>query len=412
VASDPAYESFTKAAGTCEDAADFLAVDGADDVATAQRAADITIGKAFVTQKADLGARYVVAPGDTASLEVTGTNLVQDDRVMVIDCSGKCGVTPGTVYAAEPSFAFTAEADPPSLPEATPVMVDAEKDVFKYVPFADSYCPGNLPAMEGSLSMTHRCSAKCSSGACSGENCFCDGYLPDFDTAESSALCLDEVQCTRLCTLLPGCHSVDMHAAKNRCYLNSFSCTDLTRAPSSEYSLLVKMLKDNVRRLAPLNAQQVRQLMVGTDPLISWGGLLRFREISFATSGEFKLCFCDSALLDGNAVCDGPEDFTIEVGRIHSSGLECLLSNPTMTRGTCVEQVYGGLRCYDGESADASVPSDYLAVPPVDPAARGDLAAALITFCQFGPESETEIFPFCAQYRNYLDPEALPTSTP
>jgi hypothetical protein len=414
---DASYESFTLATGTCADAADFLAIEGDDEEATAQKEADITLGKVFVTQKADLGARYVVAPGESSSLEVTGKDMVQGDRVMVIDCSGTCGITAGTAYAAEPHFAFTAEADPPSLPEPTPVML-AEKDVFKYAPYADSYCPGNLEVLQGSLSMTHQCSVKCSSGTCSGENCFCDGYFPDYDVAETSALCLDEEQCTRLCSLLPGCHSVDMHGAKNRCYLNSFSCNPKSPTPSSDYSLLVKMLDMNERRLTPrltdlpLRAEQVRQLMVGTDPLTSWGGMLRFRDITFATSGEFKLCFCDSALLAGNAVCDAPEDYTIEVGRIHSSGLECLLSKPSMTRGTCVEQVYGGLRCYDGEAPDANVPSDYLAVPPMDSAARGDLAAALITFCQFGPEAETQTFPFCAQYRTYLTDEASPTATP
>jgi hypothetical protein len=352
-----------------------------------------------------------VAPGEATSLEVTGKDLVQADRVMVIDCSGTCGITAGTVYAAAPTFAFSAEADPPSLREDEPVMVDAAKDLFKYVPFAESYCPGNLEAAEGSLSVTHRCSAKCSSGACTGPNCFCDGYFPDFDSAASSALCLDEAQCTTLCTLLPGCHSVDMHSGKNRCYLNGFSCLNEGKKPTSEYSLLVKMMKDsfNERRLS---AGEVRELMVGTDPGISWGGLLRFRDLQFAASGEFKLCFCDSALLAGNAVCKGPADFSIEVGRIHSSGLECLLSNPTMTRGTCVEQLYGGLRCYDGNVPAAPVPSDYMAVPAVDPAARGDLAAGLITFCQFGSDRETSAFSFCAQYRNYLPPGELPTATP
>ena len=36
----------------------------------------------------------------------------------------------------------------------------------------------------------------------------------------------------------------------------------------------------------------------------------------FNSGGEFKLCFCDSSLLEGtNEICDGPEDFTIEVHR-------------------------------------------------------------------------------------------------
>ena len=51
-------------------------------------------------------------------------------------------------------------------------------------------------------------------------------------------------------------------------------------------------------------------------------------------------------------------------------------------------------------------------MPAVDPAARGDLAAGLITFCQFGTEAETQAFPFCAQYRAYLAPAAVPTATP
>merc|ERR1719326_44670 len=44
-AADPAYESFTKAGATCEDAADFVVVEGSgDEVTLAQKAADITLG--------------------------------------------------------------------------------------------------------------------------------------------------------------------------------------------------------------------------------------------------------------------------------------------------------------------------------------------------------------------------------
>ena len=53
----------------------------------------------------------------------------------------------------------------------------------------------------------------------------------------------------------------------------------------------------------------------------------------------------------------------IEVGAIHATGLQCLLSNPAMARGTCTPMLYGGLRCYEGTPPDVIVPSDYSGVP-------------------------------------------------
>merc|ERR1719265_2275515 len=111
-------------------------------------------------------------------------------------------------------------------------------------------------------------------------------------------------------------------------------------------------MDDNTRRMQErgrqLQSGHVRQLLSREDPGVSWGEMLRFKDLQFSSGGEFKLCFCDSALLEGaNAVCNGPEDYTIEVGKIHATGLQCLLSNPKMTRGTCVKQHYDGLRCYD-----------------------------------------------------------------
>merc|ERR1712080_347865 len=74
--------------------------------------------------------------------------------------------------------------------------------------------------------------------------------------------------------------------------------------------------------------------------------ILRFRDATFTSGGKFKLCFCDSSLLGANEICDSPEDFSIEVGTVHSTGLQCLLSNDKMTKGVCKPQQHGGLRCY------------------------------------------------------------------
>jgi len=129
---------------------------------------------------------------------------------------------------------------------------------------------------------------------------------------------------------------------------------------------------DNQRRLIEkgrrLQPEQARKLRAAMDPGHSWGNILRFADISFAEGGEFKLCFCDSSLLGANEICDSAEDFTIEVGKVHATVLQCLLSDPKMTRATCESQLYGGLRCYDGNAPTVIIPSEFQSVPhPSDP---------------------------------------------
>merc|ERR1719199_2119512 len=111
-----------------------------------------------------------------------------------------------------------------------------------------------------------------------------------------------------------------------------------------------------------LSPSQVRELVAGADPGISWDALLRFEGVEFPSGGEYKLCFCDPSLL-ASGICSAAEDFRIEVGRVHATGLECLLTNPRMQRGTCVQQMYGGLRCYDGAAPEIETPLGYLEIP-------------------------------------------------
>merc|ERR1719191_2286129 len=111
-----------------------------------------------------------------------------------------------------------------------------------------------------------------------------------------------------------------------------------------------------------LSSAQVRQLIAGEDPGVSWDKLLRFDAVQFTAGGEFKLCFCDPFLL-ATGICSKPSDFKIEIGKVHATGLECLLTNPKMQRGTCVAQKYGGLRCYDGPAPSTPIPNEYFAIP-------------------------------------------------
>merc|ERR1719453_1424823 len=134
-----------------------------------------------------------------------------------------------------------------------------------------------------------------------------------------------------------------------------------------------------------LSPAQVRELIAGEDPGISWANLLRFDAVKFTAGGEFKLCFCDSAVV---GQCRSPFDFKIEVGKVHATGLECLLSNPKMQRGTCVPQKYGGLRCYDGPVQFSPIPNEYFAIPDTHRDQLSLTAQYLLDFCQFAPEEE------------------------
>lgn len=373
------------------------------------------VGSLFVTQKVDVGVDYIATPGEPTSLEVTGAGLDEaSDRIMVIDCFGTCGVTRGTPYASIPDFnswvAVNARIDRPSLQE---LPQQASIPTPGWVPFTElpgQFCNGNLVVADNSMGANHNCYKKCYAEApCVGDNCFCDGFMSGFDTEASRALCLEQEQCAYLCAVTPGCHSVDMHSSLNRCYLNTHTCDDDVKSgqtvPDANYNLLVKPMDDNTRRLLArgraLSRSHVRQLLAAEDPGISWDQILRFKGLEFSSGGEFKLCFCDSALLMGdNAICDSPDDYKIEVGKVHATGLQCLLSNPKMTRGTCQSQEYGGLRCYDGEVPEITVPEQYLGVP--NPSGHNWPATTqmLMAFCQFAPAAEAAEFKFCDQWRD------------
>jgi hypothetical protein len=421
------YDSFTKVDGACDSDADFLATTAAGETLK-------NLGKMTITAKPFVGVDYVVSPGEMTSIEITGEGLdVMKDRVMVIDCYGTCGVS-----APSPSVSIPAKN---GYPEWTPVnaLIDRPSIMSRqspeypvvpptnYKPFTKTkskYCPGNkLPFPADTLAAGHRCYPKCfgAEETCTDESCFCGGFIPGYDTPDSSAICLDQEQCEWLCAQTPGCHSIDMHKEKDRCFLNAQPCSDTISQgllhPSPDYDLLVKGVDANTRRLQSmgrqLNAAQVRELLAAKDPGISWESILRFREAEFTAGGKFKLCFCDSALLDGeDAICDGPEDFKIEIGEIHATGLQCLLSNPKMARGVCTPQLYGGLRCYDEELPAVVVPTEYLGVPDPKGWTGSELTQSFITFCQYAPLEEVSEFPFCSQYRVFAPNPVAGTATP
>jgi hypothetical protein len=411
---DENYDTWKKEGSTCTESMATAAEGDVEDEVKKN------LGTVFVTKKADLGVSYVVTPNEEASIELTGEGFESGDRIMVIDCFGTCGFTEGSSYVSAPTYAVLPTIDRPSLPQFEMVYPDDSAATYTYEEIDGKYCPGNmLPVVPDTLHAGHLCYKKCyAMESCTDESCFCNGFILGYDTEDSTAVCLNVEQCEWLCSQTPGCHSIDMHKEKDRCFLNMGTCSDTIAAeqlvPSEDYNLHVKMVDDNTRRLQDrgktFSKKLVRQLLAAEDPGISWDKMYRFKDLTFSSGGEFKLCFCDSSILPGeNNICDKPEDYTIEVGRIHATGLQCLLNDPKMTKGTCVKQFYGGLRCYDEEAPDVTVPQEYFGVPNPKAPQRNELVTSLITYCQYAPEEDAMEFPFCAQYRVYA---AAPTPAP
>jgi hypothetical protein len=440
---DPAYESFTydEAAADCSAGNNFATEDADSPMVTKNH-----LGTVYVTTKADVGASYVVTPGEYSSIEITGSDFEAGDRVMVIDCFGTCGVTeasesvfPDVPVTGRMPFAEWAPILPTlDRPSQTPSMADPgtfSSDPYwtylepsvpapvSYASTANSYCAGNLPVVPNTLAESQTCKSKCMDKKCTGPSCFCDGFVPGFDDVEDTgAMCLDEEQCKWLCAADENCFAIDMAEGKNRCFLNSYSCAlDVQNGKVEKdagYTLLTKTLDNNARRLSQelLKPATVRKLVSrrAQDAGISYDNKFRYKDIMFANGGEFKLCFCDATLTDG--VCDDPSEFTIEVGKVHATGLQCLLSNPKMTKGTCVEQMYGGLRCYSGETPDEDVPTALTGVPNPDVGARSELMSNIIAFCQLAPISDlkvsADVYEYCSQYRKYDEASPLPNGGP
>merc|ERR1711935_155144 len=144
-----------------------------------------------------------------------------------------------------------------------------------------------------------------------------------------------------------------------------------------------------------LTAEKVRKLLSAPDYGLSWGQLSRFANITFKEAGTFKVCACDSSL----GPCQTPADYTVEVGKAHASGLQCLLGQPQFARGECVSQYYGGLRCYPDEAPQLDLPYNFLRVPDGSTettifGANQQTVMALTSFCLYGSEERRE-FEFC-----------------
>lgn len=223
------------------------------------------------------------------------------------------------------------------------------------------YCHGNdvsadaVEAWPALLMEQHRCDRKCADG-CRGDSCFCGGWEPRYDAAGGSALCLPRYECEHLCRLLgTACYGVDMHATKPRCFVKTPACATQvedtrTLGMDADYSLLVKGPYTLPARVAPEAAekasdavdwaQSVRGSVVSpSGSSTAW--VLRFTSLQLP-AGTFRACFCDSAVA---GTCRSAADFGVDLGKVHVSGIACMLQEPKLRTAECYKQYYGGLSC-------------------------------------------------------------------
>lgn len=340
------------------------------------------VGKLTVTKRADVGVRYVVTPNTPQSIEVTGKSLTYDltggltskDRIMVIDGEGMCGYSDATEYATTEAGSWS-ELRPWSYFSDRPHDDDENEDngmtwfdsvvLNTYAVTAeDTFCINNIDLdglkfpSSGLLRdvAEHSCYSKCITSDCEGDDCYCDGALAGLDSDSSNSLCANQTLCQYICDNVDGCTSIDMHKALPRCYLNIGSCNE-SAVGDIEYQVLSptrRLSRDEIlddprlRRLSIGDpTRHLRSLLARQDLGYSFSELLRFKPINFLSGGTFKVCFCDSALLDKGESCYDKKDFPIEVGVVHASGIQCLLEHSMYARHECVGMEFGGLRCYE-----------------------------------------------------------------
>jgi len=361
------------------------------------------VGTMTVTSRFKVGIDFVVAPNEKQGIEVvrpaaSTAGLSAKDRILVAPCGSPCPPVSALplegdwwqLAARNAKFLDPPNGDPePVLPPRSFV------DVYRTL---DRYCPGNLDraSLSGSVADTinaARCYTKCAAG-CVGPTCFCDGYMSGYDGKDSEAICADQTTCEELCAL-SGCSSIDMHKELPRCYLNSDVCAAAgvpvatpSPTPSSgkknkggvqdeplvsppkatavdpSYDLLTEkvdecgdaMQRDTRREFTDeekcgFHAHQGCCFAAGRcakcapGPLKGQLEVLEFGPFSMP-AGTYQVCACDASL--GTAVgspCRNLEDFTVDLGTLHSSGVQCLLGDTRLARATCTAQGFGGLRC-------------------------------------------------------------------
>jgi len=314
----------------------------------------IEVGDLTVTKRAHVGWTYVLDPEGDGSVEVTGTGLEwKNDRIMIVDCQATCGVSSpaegvtieGVPMTLTTSNTFVAQNDLFDSEDTERTLVDLPSELRTFTTVVGHYCKSNNmgEAEMGYDAFEHQCYKKCKTDKPNDplpEGC--DGYSPDMDTEDSTALCMPESECRKTCALLTNCYGIDMWTGGDRCFLNMKGPAETGCKSQFELTTLGPSTAWNF--LAKEGSTTSRKLKAGDG--LSTEKVLRFMPVSFATGGSYKVCFCDSSLLpEGQQHCHAESDYDVEVGELIVSGVSCLLQEKDFRRRTCYGMFHGGLAC-------------------------------------------------------------------
>jgi len=250
----------------------------------------------------------------------------------------------------ETNYAFVKEPNNPFLVED------------EFTEFSGRFCEaaalGPVASEKGAaLFAGHKCAAKC---PCTLSGCYCDGVEPE----DAEALCLSKHECMHLCLLIDECTAVSMNNNRSRCFLHGPDCATQVELETSgpkeieagklgmdpDYSVFAKGSDGPSSRLPQVTEGSLVSIdweASSRGNLVSDSGgssdsVLRFAPLELKP-GTYKACFCDAASAGGP--CTEAKDYAVELGKVHVSGLSCLLEDSQLRTATCYEQIYGGLSC-------------------------------------------------------------------
>jgi hypothetical protein len=262
--------------------------------------------------------------------------------------------------------------------------------------------------------LEHQCYSKClrADQECRGPECYCGGAIEGYDDPDTRALCLSEARCLDLCATLPGCVSVDMHKDVDRCFLNEGDFCDKIAnedilSKSDYYTLFYKisdalgrgdwvddgLLAEGKGPIYEYRRERRLATSIARDWGYSWPKMVRFAPVTARVPGKYRVCLCDSAL----AGCTRVEDFGVQVGELHVSGVACLVNDTKYRKDGCDNQYHGGLRCgVDTPSFPTFVAGPYM--PPMIQEAEVD---SLWDFCTGSIPKDMETITLCTALRNF-----------
>jgi len=383
------------------------------------------VGDLYVTDRFDLDMNWVLTANKNQFIEVTGNNLdIRRDRISVISCDGTCGVTEPTKALSQfPSIAAhsnhlaannlidaAATSDQVAHVQSTSV-----NDVQFNPPVLRKFCHiGSSLEMQGDIAKD-LCQTKCADDSgnklakdgCSG---FIRGYAAKFVYCPDGSRDDAVVAAKQACAGQISCAGFEFHRSISRVHFNSVEATNKCKAAD------VGLHSDKAYDYYSINSRGASSQstswhtpQAGTDlSKYSYDSKLIFQNYTFPSGGTFKVCGCDSSnqFSDQATFCRTKADYKIEIGKIHVSGVSCLVNQHKFQRGCCQQQVAleggesSGLRCY----SDACP-----TIPPPTPAAIAQVNQALAaaiqndvdpqvrsSFCVYTPEEAQTIGVTCA----------------